>query len=63
MKPRPSHADTYTVRFWAKDAQGYLRQQTEQYATSGKDRHEEAIAHICKKWNIDEVDVINCTYQ
>lgn len=60
---KPSFTDTYTVRFWLKDSDGYLKQYSDNYYASEKDRHQEAIKHICKIWKIKESDVISCTYQ
>ena len=60
---KPSNTDTYTVKFWLKDSDGYLKQYSDYYHALGKDRHQEAIKHICKIWKIKESDVISCTYQ
>jgi len=60
---KPSYTDTYEVKFWAKNEQGYIEQYTDNFHAHGKDRHKEAVAHIKKKWNLKDSDIINCTYQ
>ncbi len=60
---KPSFTDSYTVKFWIKDADGYLKPYSDNYNADGKDKHNEAIQHICKIWKIKESDVISCTYQ
>ena len=60
---KPSFTDSYTVKFWLKDADGYLKQHSDIFQTIGKNRHQDAIQNICKIWKIKESDVISCTYQ
>ena len=59
-----SMSETYTVKYWYVNSEGYLRQGTEDFYAKGKSAHEtvEAFAKKYLSKLFSKVDIISVTY-